>query len=434
MKQVLIITYYWPPAGGAGVQRWLKFAKYLPEYGWRPIVLTVNPNRATYPVRDESLLADVSESTSVYYTETSELFGLYSRVQGKKQVPYGGFANEGRPGLKEKISRFIRGNIFIPDPRKGWNKYAYRKAVELIAEFNIQTVITTGPPHSTQLIGLQLKKNLGINWMADFRDPWTDIYYYKMFYPTIIARTVDAGLEKRVVQTADKILTVGYSLKRLLDSKYSLPEDKIIVLTNGYDSADFENMPQTLPNRFTITYVGTLAETYPIKSVIQALKEFEREGNDFLLRFVGPVAAVHRESLTCLKPGNIEFLPYQPHGKAIEFMMESSVLLLVIPEYADNKSIVTGKLFEYIATGNRILGIGPVDGDMAIIVNECNAGCVAAYDDKLTIKTLIQQFANTTRPEVALSSNSSVKEFSRQEITRKLAHLLDEYNTRFEVK
>ena len=275
---------------------------------------------------------------------------------------------------------------------------------------------------------------MGINWIADFRDPWTDIYYYKMFYPTLISRTIDAGLEKSVTSQADQIITVGFSLKKLLVSKYGLNENNIVVLTNGFDSVDFEGNTFNAPKRFTITYVGTLGETYPIKSVVNALEELGNEGFDYLLRFVGPVASVHMDTLTHLKPGNIEFYPYQPHDKAVEFMMESSVLLLVIPEYADNKSIVTGKLFEYIATGNRILGIGPVDGDMATIVSTCDAGGVAEYYDKAGIKSLINQFSDTSRQNVIKRNDSAVKEFSRQEITRKLAHLLDEYQNRVVVE
>ena len=160
MKKVLIITYYWPPSGGAGVQRWLKFAKYLPEFGWQPVILTVDPQYASYPQRDESLSSEVSSDCLVYTTKSFEFYNFYKLISGKKEVPYGGFANESKEGTLQKLSKFIRGNFLLPDPRKGWNKYAFRKAVELITQHNIDIVVTTSPPHSTQLIGLKLKQKL----------------------------------------------------------------------------------------------------------------------------------------------------------------------------------------------------------------------------------------------------------------------------------
>ena len=197
MKKVLLITYYFPPSGGAGVQRWLKTIKYLPEFGVEAIVLTVDPAVASYPQVDESLCADVPSSLKVYTTKTKEILSLYKRVSPKREVPYGGFANEPNPTLLQKISRFIRGNFFLPDPRRGWNKYALAKAKEIIESEGITTVITTSPPHSTQLIGLELKKQYpNINWVADLRDPWTDIYYNSDLYPTSWAQRRNLNYER----------------------------------------------------------------------------------------------------------------------------------------------------------------------------------------------------------------------------------------------
>jgi hypothetical protein len=197
-RKVLIITYYWPPSGGAGVQRWLKFAKYLPEFGVEPIVLTVDPKYASYPQRDESLEKDIHQKLKVYKTKTFEPLNLLSGILGKKNVPYGGFTNVNKKSFLQTILRFIRGNFFIPDARVGWNNYAYKKAKEIIEEYKIDTVITTSPPHSTQLIGLELKKKLSITWIADFRDPWTDIYYYKDLLHTCLAKRLDKNKEQEV--------------------------------------------------------------------------------------------------------------------------------------------------------------------------------------------------------------------------------------------
>ena len=178
MKKILIITYYWPPSGGAGVQRWLKYSRYLPDNQIQPIVVTVDPQKASYPVIDNSLLYEVPSSVKVHFTDTFEPFEMYRIVSRKNQIPFAGFANEGKLTMFKKFVRFIRGNFFIPDARIGWNKYAFAKCCALIEKENIDTILVTSPPQSSQLIGLRLKKKYKLKWIADVRDPWTDIYYY----------------------------------------------------------------------------------------------------------------------------------------------------------------------------------------------------------------------------------------------------------------
>jgi glycosyltransferase involved in cell wall biosynthesis len=241
MPKVLIVTYYWPPGSGAGVQRWLKFSKYLPSLGWEPVILTVDPGYASYPAIDNTLEKDIPESIKVYKTKATDYFRIYKK--DKSGIPSAGFANSDESGFKAKILRFIRGNFFIPDPRKGWNKFAFRKACEIIEQEKISFVITTSPPHSTQLIGLKLKKKYpAINWIADLRDPWTDIYYYSMFYHTFLARSIDRLLEKKVLLGADRIITVGKSLKELFSGKAEGLGRKIRVITNGFDDDDPRNI------------------------------------------------------------------------------------------------------------------------------------------------------------------------------------------------
>ncbi len=257
MNRVLIITYYWPPGGGAGVQRWLKFAKYLPEYGWEPVILTVDPDFAAYPAIDKSLNEDVTEKTRVYRTKATDWFRVYP---GKKsEIPSAGFAKNMDNTLKGKIFRFIRGNFFIPDPRKGWNRFAFKKACDLIENENISHFVTTSPPHSTQLIGLKLRKKYpGIKWIADLRDPWTDIYYYHLFYPTIIAKAIDRYYESSVLKNADLITTVGPSISNHFRSKSAAAPERIRVIYNGYDDSDFRDIKMQEPDNFTIAYVPEL--------------------------------------------------------------------------------------------------------------------------------------------------------------------------------
>ncbi|MEI6048204.1 MAG: hypothetical protein WCS03_04845 [Bacteroidota bacterium] len=421
LRPVLIITYYWPPSGGAGVQRWLKFAKYLPEFGWEPIILTVDPDFATYPVTDYSLTDELSASIKVHKTPATDYFSIYKK--DKSKIPSAGFANSVDITLKGKLMRFIRGNFFIPDPRRGWNKYAYKKACEIVETERINHVITTSPPHSTQLIGLKLKKKYpAIKWIADLRDPWTDIYYYKQFYPTFISKGIDSALERKVLKKADRIITVGASLKTLFSLKVKGIENKTEVVTNGYDEADFAGLTSSSPEIFKISYIGTLSDAYPINAFLDALDIFRKNGNDFILRFIGTVSQKQKE-LILSKTGNaiVEFIPSVEHASAIRLMLDTSLLLLIIPDHQSNKSIITGKLFEYLATRKPILCLGPADGDAAEIIIKCKSGITVGYNDE----EKISKFLSNIGEYFWLSDKSAIEDFSRLNLTKRLVAVLN---------
>jgi glycosyltransferase involved in cell wall biosynthesis len=421
MNKVLIVTYYWPPSGGAGVQRWLKFSKYLPEFGWDPIILTVDQAYAAYPVTDYSLMDDLPSSVKVFTTPATNYFDIYKK--DKSKIPSAGFANSVDNTFKGKLLRFVRGNFFIPDPRRGWNKYAFKKACELIEKEGIRHVITTSPPHSTQLIGLKIKKRYpAIKWIADLRDPWTDIYYYKQFYPTVISKAIDLKFEKSVFKKADKIITVGRSLKTIFSAKLPGVDRKTEIITNGYDESDFIEVPEIVPKRFTITYVGTLSDIYPIEGLIPALKNLQASGKDFIFRFVGTVSEKTRKLLQSEIPEkSIEFLPYVIHSEAIKYMMSSSLLVLIIPLHQSNKSIITGKIFEYMATGKPIICLGPVDGDAAEIIATCRAGKTFAYYDTVNIS----EFVTNAGRLPGLSDEKAVKNFSRLNLAKRIVGVLE---------
>jgi glycosyltransferase involved in cell wall biosynthesis len=420
MNKVLIVTYYWPPGSGAGVQRWLKFAKYLPAEGWEPVILTVEPEYAAYPAIDKSLLKEVSPDLKVYRTRATDWFRLYKKDKAK--IPSAGFASNDNNSFTGRIIRFIRGNFFIPDPRRGWNKYAIREASGLIESGEIEHIITTSPPHSTQLIGLELKKKYPrIKWIADLRDPWTDIYYYNSFYHTPYARKIDANYEYNVLKTADKIITIGKSLKASFCAKVPGIEEKIGVITNGYDEDDFKILSSANPDPFTLSYIGTLSDAYPVSGLLDAVENLTRKGYDIKLRFVGSVSSSQR-NLISLKYGKllIEFIPYVNHEDAIRYMMESSVLLLIIPDHHSNRSIITGKLFEYLASGKPILCIGPEDGDAADIINTAGNGKCAAYNNTEGISQIIDHY----HKERTNSGKDAPKKFSRKSLTKELVRLL----------
>ena len=418
--KVLILTYYWPPSGGAGVQRWLKFAKYFPESGWVPIILTVDPARAAYPVTDNSLTDELPAKIKVHKTPVFDYFSIYKK--DKTRIPSAGFANNSDNTFKGKVLRFIRGNFFIPDPRRGWNKFAYDKACEIIEAEGIKHVITTSPPHSTQLIGLKLKKKYpSVKWIADLRDPWTDIYYYNQFYPTFISKMIDRNYEKSTLRFTDSIITVGKSLKDLFRTKLPEIAAKTEIITNGYDTDDFAGLKSTSPDIFTISYIGTLSDAYPIEGFLTALHKFKEKGNNFLLKFIGTVSPDRkRQILSFPECSDAEFIDYVDHRTSLRYMVESTMLLLIIPDHKSNKSIITGKLFEYIAAGKPVICLGPGDGDAAEILKESGHGFTFTYMDSEGISDNLQTLVACN----PLSEKLPPELYSRRELALKVISLL----------
>jgi len=417
MKKILIITYYWPPAGGAGVQRWLKFSKYLPEYGYTPIILTVDEKYANYPQKDSKLVNEISDKLKVHKTKTFEVFSIYQKLVSSNEMPYGGFANENNPSLLKKVARFIRGNFFIPDPRKGWNKYAFKAALKIIKDNDIDTIITTSPPHSTQLIGLKLKKKTNINWIADIRDPWTEIYYNKEFYKTSLANKIDYKYEQQVINNADKIIVVSDSIKLSFSKNKKELLNKISIISNGFDTDDIIKSSDTNNNTINIVYTGTISDIYPMNIFIDAIKSIENKNIN--IKLVGQVNEIFKQKIENDNLTNIfEFIGQVNHEKSLEYLSKADIALLLIPEIKDNKGILTGKFFEYLGSKKAILGIGPSDGDVAKILKETNSGKMIKYNDINSIINFINNFNKNKY------SFEGIEKYSRKELTNKLIKLI----------
>ena len=417
--KVLLLTYYWPPAGGPGVQRWLKLCKYLPQYGVQPTVITVLPEQATWPVRDLGLLQDVMPEQDVFHTPTFEPFEAYLKLTKRKQVPYSGFANEAEnPSFVQKLSRFVRGNFFLPDARKGWNSYAFKQALTCAQNHSFAAVITTGPPHSTHLVGLKLQKALNLPWIADFRDPWTDIYYYNSLYPTKLAKYLDGRMEKRVLKNADAVLCSSPFLAQLLAQKVHQPK-KFHFFPNGYDPGDY---PASMPEvqRMHLVYAGTITKDYPLSGLIKALKKTKNVGEGWCFELYGQADA-HQEQAIVGSQIAYKFRGYVPHAQITRAMCTAHILLLVIPDQKPNTGIIPGKLFEYLGSGRPILGIGPPNCNAAQIVQQTESGAFFDYNDAEGILEFLNRHQAQTN---LMGDRAKTLEYSRQNLSQRLAQLI----------
>lgn len=411
------------------MQRCLKFVKYLPQFGVTPTVITVDEKQASYPIIDQTLLDEVPEDIKVIRTATREPFGLYKKLTGKQSIPFGGFANTGPQTLLQKVFKFLRGNLFIPDARVGWNRFALDAATKVMKRQPVQAVITSSPPHSTQLVGLKLKKKFGLKWIADLRDPWTDIYYYQDLNHTVLAQKLDATYEREVLEHADAILVVSDDIKRLfLNKSATLNPDKIHVIPNGYDEDDFVHPSQPSEQEFIITYTGTITEAYSVEGFLQALCDTmtQHPFMRYKLRFVGQVSDEVKRQIE--EAGLLlitEFIDYVPHAESIKYLMASTVLLMAIPDVPNNFGILTGKLFEYLAANKPIICLGPINGDADRIIDECGAGRVFHYAAYELMLEHLQQMSSNWKVNYNLDLPIiNYTQYSRRALTEKLARLL----------
>lgn len=428
-SKVLIITYYWPPASGPGVQRFLKFCKYLPEFGWKPYVVTVE--NGTYSATDPSLASDVPDKVTVIKTKTAEPFTAYNKLTGKKtnETTVGMINMKCKQSIVKKTAVYIRANYFIPDARKGWNKFAFEAAKKLIEQENIETVITTGPPQSTHLIGLKLKKQLNIKWIADFRDPWTTVYYNEMLPRSGATQRKDKKYEDSVLKNADKVVVVSHGLKE----EFSDRNENIEVIYNGYDENDMQYKPWGDKNKkFTIASIGNFKPNQNVTTLWQAIAELCKENPEFSqMTKIELTGNVDQSVIDAFTANNIDHLlsvnKYVPHLEATKLMITADVLLFIIPQTDRNHLIITGKIFEYLASGTPLFAIGPTKGNASKIIDSVNREPMIDYDDIASMKnnltTLFKNWKNAEKP-IKYSTNDIAK-YSRKGLTEKLAWVLN---------
>lgn len=431
MKKVLIITYYWPPSGGGGVQRWLKFVKYFRQFGIEPIVFTPeNPER---PSLDNSLLKEIPDNTEVINNVIWEPYSFYKKFTGrnKNEKIQTAFLSEkkSKSSLLEDISIWIRGNFFIPDARKFWIKPSVRLLEEYLEKNRLDAIITTGPPHSAHMIGLNLKNKTGIPWLADFRDPWTNIDYYKDLKLSKSADRKHHKLEKMVLETADAVSVISPGMYREFEG---IVKRKYHIIPNGYDEEDIKpKINNQKSDYFVLSHIGSLTKTRTPQSLLKVLGEMVVENKELAkklkIRNVGKLDINALESIRKYKlESYLELIDYLPHNEVITEQATATILLLLVNNTPNAKLILTGKIFEYLASGRPIICIAPTDGDAANVIKETECGKAFGFDDTKNLKEyLSQSFAEFTKGEI-INNCKGISKYSRQNLTKKMAEAIQE--------
>ena len=425
MKRVLIITYYWPPSGGAGVQRWLKFVKYLRSFNWEPIVFTIE--NGEFPVLDYDLNKEIPDGVEVLKVPAWEPYKMYKLFSGKNKTDgiNSGFLSEKKgSSLVESLSKWIRGNLFIPDARKFWIKPANQFLNHYLQNNAIDVIISSGPPHSTHLIGLSLKNKFQIPWLSDFRDPWTNIDFYKDLKLTKLADQKHKKLENDVLVQSDIVLTIGKQLSKELKT---LGAKRVEIIENGFDPQDFlDDTNHELDEKFSIAHIGSFTPSRNHLVLWKALSHLVDEQEEFKSKLeIKLIGKVDYSVLQSIKDFGLDTylkkIEYVSHSEVIKHQKTSKLLLLMVNNTPNAKGIVTGKVFEYMASKRPILAIGPKDGDLGEILTQTSSGIVCDYDNVENLSSTIWRiFKDDTKFE------NNISLYSRVELTEKLVNLLNE--------
>jgi len=434
MKRVLVITYYWPPTGGSGVQRWVKFAKYLPEYGWQPVIYT--PENPAQLAVDSSLLSEVSPDMEIIKTKIVEPYEMYKtflrRSGHSRQAVEVNPVNAQEKSFLQKAAMWIRGNFFRPDPRCLWIGPSVRFLKKYLKEHPVDLIVSTGPPQSMHLIGRKLARETGLPWVADFRDPWTRIFYFKHLSMTAATRKWHREMEQKVLDEASVVVAVSPSVQ---DDFESMTRTPVELITNGFDESDFavdicRDAEGGEDKDFIVTHTGLFAADGNPETLWEVLAEKSSTDKDFSrhlkIRLVGKTDDSVIESIYAAGlRENVEDMGYQPHSVAVQEQRQASVLILPLRKEPEYKAVLPGKLFEYMASRRPILGIGQPDGAMSMILGDTDTGVVLDWNDKVAIRRHLDACWKKHLDGRLSVAGADISMFSRRELTRKMAELFD---------
>ncbi len=434
MKRVLVITYYWPPTGGSGVQRWVKFARYLPSEGWQPVIYT--PENPEQLAVDHSLEKEIPEEAEIIKTHITEPYELYKKFlrrsgHGKEAVEVNP-VNAQNKSLAQKVAMWVRGNFFRPDPRCMWIRPSVKYLKKYLEEHPVDLIVSTGPPQSMHLIGRRLAKETGLPWIADFRDPWTKIFYFKHLSMTRATERWHHKMEKKVLDDATVVVAVSPLVQKEFQEVTKTPVE---LITNGFDESDY---PETNASEsaggpdkdFTVTHTGLFAADGNPTVLWDVLAEKCTEDSDFRkhlkIKLIGKtdIQIIRSIEDAGLKDNLID-LGYQPHEVAVDEQRKASLLILPLRKEPEYKAVLPGKLFEYIASRRPVLGIGQPDGAMAMIMDSTKTGTVLDWNDREAVGRFIDRCWCDHCKGTLTVEGTDISQFTRRNLTRRMAELFD---------
>jgi len=424
----LIISYYWPPAGGVGVQRWLKMTKYFSENGWQPIIYTALPEN--YIAEDQNLVNEIHKDCIVLKRKIWEPYKYYALLTGKKKGDsnYSGFiTKKEKPSFTQKLSVFIRSNFFIPDARKFWINPSISHLHNWLKKNEVDAIVSTGPPHSMHMIAMGLKKkNPTIPWIADFRDPWTQIDHFQDLQLSKRSKEKHKRLEKEVLQKADKVVTVSWTWAK--DLAQISGKSNVDVILNGYDTEDFKNFNSKPSEKFILCHLGSMpANRNPEsfwKAVANLIHKNQKIKAKIEIHLIGPVdgkvfASIAKNKLEAY----IKHKQFVPHHKAIQYLQKCNLLLLFINPHQNGLGRLPAKLYEYMATGKPILAIGPKKGDINKIITTLSNASLFEYQEENEIeKQITSIFTNRS----TIVDDTSI--YTREHLAKEYVKLLNDLN------
>lgn len=439
MKRVLIITYYWPPSGGSGVQRWVKFTKYLPQNGWQPVIYT--PENPELIAVDSSLESEIPSEAEIIRRPIVEPYEIYRKLSGRKGNAGNGEVNpinSQKKTLFQRISLWIRGNFFIPDPRCLWIRPSVRFLKKYLEEHPVDIIVSTGPPHSMHLIARRLALATGIPWVADFRDPWTKMFYFKHLDLSKWAKQRHLQLEKKVLDDADAVVAVSPLVQKDFQK---MTETPVWLITNGFDEDDFDSAMEELKvseadfgsdndRDFNIVHTGLFAADGNPENLWKALARIYREDSGFArrlkIRLVGKTDPQIIDSIKSYGLGHaLDNIGYVPHEVAVREQCGASVLILPLRKEPEYKATVPGKLLEYLASRRPVLGIGQTDGAMAAILSDAGAGKTFDWEDSEGIEAEIRRMWNLFCKGELNDVEGDIDKYSRRRLCKQMAELFD---------
>ena len=424
MKKVLVISYYWPPSGGPGVQRIVRFTKHMPQFGWHPIILTVK--HPTSPFHDESLLEDIPQNTDVHKTSSIEPFYLYNIMKGKKgwdNIPKDAILKKQKDGIQDKISRLIRANLFIPDARVGWVPWIMKEGSRIIKSEKINVLFSTSPPHSLQIGARRLAVKHSLKWIADFRDPWVGAYWEKDLTRINFLKKLNKNIEQNILDHAHKLTTPseGY-----VPAETEAIRKKIVQIYTGFDEI---NRQKIKTEKFNITFLGNLSSIQSPECLLLALMKLPAKlRSEIKITFVGNIFEDHQLLFSAYPKINISIVNYLPFNEAIDICRAASLLLFIVHETSYATDYMPIKLFDYLSLRKPILVIGRKNSKIEQVVKQTQSGKLFERQNLAGIRKFLLDIYNQWKDDkfILLQDNSELRYYQTKNNVKKLVSLFEE--------